>query len=234
MGVDVVAVLAVFNEAEGVVFFDLLHRASGGIVVVGQGGRGKSAHAHKFLIGVIHRALGERDGRTGDKETNAVLVGHDFQIRGVHDFHGIGEVGHQVGDIEAVLGDFLRDALYNVLRQDQRLVSVDHDIQIGLHHFGDLIEPLRGGLAVGGGHKHLGAEALGYVLDFLAVSGHIDLLKAGHFLAVLPHPIDHGVSADIGQRLVVITGRPATSGNHTDDFHFSFVPFSFFFNCSYR
>ena len=153
------------------------------------------------------------------EEADAILIGDNFQVGGVHHLHRVGEVGHQVGDVEAVLGDFFRDALHNVLRQNQGLVPVDHDIQVGLHTAGDLPQPFGGGLAVRGGHDHAGAESLRHRFNLLAVGGDVDLIKAGHLLAVLPHPVDHGMAADIRKGFVVISRRPAPGGDHTDDFH---------------
>ena len=47
VGIDVVAVLSVFNEAEGVVFLDFLHRATGRGVIILQCAVGKGTDAKK-------------------------------------------------------------------------------------------------------------------------------------------------------------------------------------------
>jgi len=50
VSIDVVAILAVFDKPEGIIFFDLLHRAPGGVVVVFQSLFGECTHAYEFLV----------------------------------------------------------------------------------------------------------------------------------------------------------------------------------------
>ena len=65
--VDIVAVLAILNKTERIVFLDLLNRAAGRIVIVFQSGVGESTYTNEFLVSIIHLALGEGDRRAGDE-----------------------------------------------------------------------------------------------------------------------------------------------------------------------
>ena len=47
----------------------------------------------------------------GNEQADTVLIGNDFQIGGINNLHRIGKIGHQVGDVEAVLRNGLRNAL---------------------------------------------------------------------------------------------------------------------------
>ena len=68
MGVDVIAVLAVLDEAEGVVLLDLLHRAAGRIVIVFQRAMCKSPDADELRrqLGILKEMLPVLSAYDGD------------------------------------------------------------------------------------------------------------------------------------------------------------------------
>ena len=183
----------------------------------------ESTHAHEFLVGIVHLTLGEGNGRPGNEQADAVLVGDDLQIGGVNNLHGIGKVRHQIGHIEAVGGDGIGNALDDVGSLNQRLVAVDHDVEVSFNLLCHFPETLGGSFTVGRSHDDRCAEALGGQLDFLVVSCDVDFLKFRHFLAVLPDPVEHGLAANGSQRLHIKPGRTAPCRDHTDDFHFIFL-----------
>ena len=230
MCVDIVASLAVFDEAEGIVLLNFLNRATRRRMIILQCAMGKGPNAHKLLIGVVHLTLGEGDGGPRNEQADTVLIGNDFQIGGINNLHRIGKIGHQVGDVEAVLRNGLRNALDNVLRLHQRLIAVDHNIEVSLHLVRNLIQALRGRLAVRRGHNDLCAKALRHGTDLFVIRGDIDLLKALDLFGVLPDPVQHGLAADLRQRLHMEAGRTSPRRNHTDDFHCILLVKGYFLN----
>lgn len=226
VGIDIIAVLTVFDEAEGVVFLDLLNGTAGGVVIIFKRGVRERAYAYKLVIDVVHFALGEGDGGAGDKQADAVLVRDDLEVGGIDDLHGVGEVGHEIGYVEAVLGNALGDTFHDVVRHDERLVAVDHNVKIRLNLVRNLPQTLGRGLAVLGGHDDLRAEAFRCRLDLFAVGGDVYLVEYAYFLGMLPDPVDHGLAADKGKGLVVESCGTAAGGDHADDFHNFETPFS--------
>ena len=95
----------------------------------------------------------------------------------------------------------LWDALYDGLLGEQRLVAIDHHIEVGSNLRRHLVEALCCRIVFAGRHDYLGAERLGLLLDLLTVSSDIHLTKLFHLLTVFVNPLDHGLTQDEGQRL---------------------------------
>ena len=170
----------------------------------------------------VHGAADVGDDGAAEVERVAVDVeGHLGRVRveerllevavGVEGFGQRGDA--HVGGVEAAL------ELFDLLRADEGLVAldVDHHVGRGAHLVAGFATAVSAAAVRVGGHDDVAAESLDSLTDTFVVGGHPELVHGGAYAFV--DALNHGFTAQVGQRFAGEARRCITRGDNAKEFH---------------
>jgi hypothetical protein len=213
-GLDV-EVEAVFEEAE-------LFESLGALELAG-GQRGEEIE-RGLAIGVEADVLPVRrgsavavvgDGGAGEIEGAAIGGGDDFDRVWVGDVLG-GAADFQRGHVDVCVRERAKQG-GDVFGAEERFVTLDVDIDVGVVELGDGVDAVGSAGKIGRGEFHGDVETMAEAGDLFGVSGNQDAVELGTRARCIDDPGEQGTARYLAENLAGEAGGGEAGGDDTED-----------------
>ena len=211
--------VVVFHKAHHIVFLGLFQKAFGGGVIKFQRLFAVQLDPGHFFILKVQRAFGIGNGAAADHQNFPAGIAGDLLVGKIDH---IGRVLQHIGEHSHIVGVFRQGVGQDQVKRsgiDQRLVTHDLQIQVGIHLGGHFINAAGGGVVVSTGHHIFHAVLLAHIRNALVVGCNKAIGQLGALYGLAVNPPDHGLAQNIRQGLAGHTGALITGRDHTDEFH---------------